>query len=114
MDLDTAVKLIMGLDPILYNFKGQWKESAGFGAQDVYKLTQEIGLEDNGLYRATKMPGSEEIAAGVEYHDSDINAHDDAEIEWNLNYTEFIPYLVKVIQDQQKRIEALEKKLGGA
>lgn len=121
VDLDTAVKLIMGLDPILYNFKGQWKESAGFGAQDVYKLTQEIGLEDNGLYRATKMPGSEEIAAGVEYHDSDINAHDDAEIEWNLNYTEFIPYLVRVIQDQQKRlddqekrIEALEQKLGGA
>lgn len=111
VDLDTAVKLIMGLDPILYNFKGQWKESAGFGAQDVYKLTQEIGLEDNGLYRATKMPGSEEIAAGVEYHDSDINAHDDAEIEWNLNYTEFIPYLVKVIQDQQKRIDALEEKL---
>jgi len=121
VDLDTAVKLIMGLDPILYNFKGQWKESAGFGAQDVYKLTQEIGLEDNGLYRATKMPESEEIAEGVEYHDADINAHDDAEIEWNLNYTEFIPYLVRVIQDQQKRlddqekrIEALEQKLGGA
>ena len=111
VDLDTAVKLIMGLNPILYNFKGQWKESAGFGAQDVYKLTQEIGLEDNGLYRATKMPGSEEIAEGVEYHDADINAHDDAEIEWNLNYTEFIPYLVKVIQDQQKRIDALEEKL---
>ena len=111
VDLDTAVKLIMGLDPILYNFKGQWKESAGFGAQDVYKLTQEIGLEDNGLYRATKMPESEEIAEGVEYHDSDINAHDDADIEWNLNYTEFIPYLVKVIQDQQKRIDALEEKL---
>ena len=109
--LETAEALIMGLDPILYNFKGQWKESAGFGAQDVYKLTQEIGLEDNGLYRATKMPGSEEIAEGVEYHDSDINAHDDAEIEWNLNYTEFIPYLVKVIQDQQKRIDALEEKL---
>ena len=27
------------------------------------------------------------------------------------NYTEFIPYLVKVIQDQQKRIDALEEKL---
>jgi hypothetical protein len=118
VDLETAEKLIMGLDPILYNFKEQWKESAGFGAQDVYKLTQEIGLEDNGLYRATKMSESEEIAEGVEYHDSDINAHDDADIEWNLNYMEFIPYLVKVVQDQQmrlfdqeKRIEALEEEI---
>jgi hypothetical protein len=111
VDLETAEKLVMGLQPIFYNFKGQWKESAGFGAQDVYKLTQEIGLEDNGLYRATKMPESEEIAEGVEYHDADIEAHDDADIEWNLNYTEFIPYLVKVIQDQQKRLADQEKRI---
>lgn len=118
IDSKTAEALIMGLQPIFYNFKGDWKESAGFGAQDVYKLAHEIGLSDNGMYRAAKMPGSEEIAEGVEYHDSDINAHDDAEIEWNLNYTEFIPYLVKVIQDQhvhlveqKERIDALEEKL---
>jgi len=113
VDLSTAEALIMGLQPIFYNFKGQWKESAGFGAQDVYKLTRELQLHDNGIYRATKMPEPEEIAEGVEYHDSDIEAHDDSEIEWNLNYTEFIPYLVRVVQEQQKRIEKLEAMLGG-
>ena len=111
VDLETAEKLIMGLDPILYNFKGDWKESAGFGAQDVYKLTHEIGLKDNGLYRAALKPDEDGNAEGIEYHDADIEALDDSDLEWNLNYTEFIPYMVRVIQNQQKRIDALEEKL---
>ena len=111
VDLQTAEALIMGLRPIFYNFKGDWKESAGFGAQDVYKLAHKIGLHDNGMYRAAKMPDKDGNAEGIEYHDADIEAHDDADIEWNLNYTEFIPYLVKVIQDQQKRIEVLEEEI---
>jgi len=111
VDLQTAEALIMGLQPIFYNFKGDWKESAGFGAQDVYKLTHEIGLKDNGLYRAALKPDEDGNAEGIEYHDSDIEALDDSDLEWNLNYTEFIPYLVKVIQNQQKRIDALEEKL---
>ena len=114
VNLETAEALIMGLQPIFYNFKGDWKESAGFGAQDVYKLAHEIGLKDNGLYRAALKPDEDGNAEGIEYHDADIEALDDSDLEWNLNYTEFIPYLVKVIQDQQKRIEALEQKLGGA
>ena len=120
VDPETAEALIMGLTPIMYNFKDQWKENAGFGAQDVYSLVHGLGMVDNGLYRATKLPGSEEIAEGIEYHDAEIEAHDDSEIEWNLNYTEFIPYMVRVIQSQQvriatmeKRLEALEHELGG-
>lgn len=111
LDLATAEALIMGLTPIMYNFKDQWKESAGFGAQDVYSLVHSLGMVDNGLYRATKLPGSEEIAEGIEYHDAEIEAHDDSELEWNLNYTEFIPYMVRVIQSQQVRIETMEKRL---
>jgi hypothetical protein len=111
VDLPTAEALIMGLQPIFYNFKGEWKESAGFGAQDVYRLAHEIGLHDNGMYRAAKMPDKDGNAEGIEYHDADIEAHDDADIEWNLNYTEFIPYLVKVIQDQQKRLFDQEKRI---
>ena len=121
INIETAEALIMGLKPILYNFIGDWKESAGFGAQDVYKLVHELGMKDNGLYRAIKIPDKGGSTDGIEYHDSNIDAHKDADIEWSLNYPEFIPYLVRVIQsqqerldDQEKRIEALEKKLGGA
>lgn len=113
VDLETAEALIMGLQPIFYNFKNDWKESAGFGAQDVYKLTRELQLHDNGLYRADKRHSEDGTCDGIEYHDSDIEAHDDSEIEWNLNYMEFIPYLVRVVQEQQKRIEKLEDMLGG-
>ena len=56
-------------------------------------------------------PDEDGNAEGIEYHDADIEALNDSDLEWNLNYTEFIPYLVKVIQDQQKRIDALEEKL---
>ena len=120
VDLQTAEALIMGLQPIFYNFKGDWKESAGFGAQDVYKLTRELQLHDNGLYRAALKPDEDGNAEGIEYHDADIEALDDTDLEWNLNYTEFIPYLVRVVQEQQKRldeqeerIDALEAMLGG-
>lgn len=111
VNLETAEALIMGLQPIFYNFKGDWKESAGFGAQDVYKLAHEIGLKDNGLYRAALKPDEDGNAEGIEYHDADIEALDDSDIEWNLNYTEFIPYLVKVIQDQQKRLDEQEERI---
>ena len=120
VDLETAEALIMGLKPIFYNFKGEWKESAGFGAQDVYKLAKELGLKDSGLYRAAQMPDKDGNGDGAEYHDSDIEAHADKDIEWNLNYTEFIPYLVRVVQEQhaqlvtmQERIERLEARLEG-
>ena len=111
VDLPTAEALIMGLQPIFYSFKGDWKESAGFGAQDVYKLAHEIGLKDNGIYRAALKPDEDGNAEGIEYHDSDIKAHDDSEIEWNLNYTEFIPYLVRVVQEQQKRLDEQEERI---
>lgn len=121
VDLETAEALILGLQPIFYNFKSEWKESAGFGAQDVYRLAHKIGLHDSGLYRAAMMPDKDGNCDGREYHDADIDAHEDKDIEWNLNYTEFIPYMVRVIQDQQIRIrsledrlEAFEKKLGGS
>ena len=120
VDLETAEALIMGLKPIFYTFKGDWKESAGFGAQDVYKLTHEIGLKDNGIYRAALKPDEDGNAEGIEYHDADIEAHDDSGIEWNLNYTEFIPYLVRVVQEQhaqlvtmQEHIVRLEARLEG-
>ena len=120
VDLETAEALIMGLKPIFYTFKGDWKESAGFGAQEVYKLAHEIGLSDNGMYRAAKMPDKDGNAEGIEYRDSDIEAHEDKDIEWNLNYTEFIPYLVRVVQEQhaqlvtmQERIVRLEARLEG-
>ena len=120
VDPATAEALIMGLVPIWYNFKDDWKESAGFGAQDVYSLVHELGMVDSGLYRAALKPDADGNAEGIEYHDAEIDAHDDSELEWNLNYTEFIPYMVRVIQSQQKKIEsleeritALEKKLGG-
>ena len=120
VDLQTAEALIMGLQPIFYSFKGDWKESAGFGAQDVYKLAHEIGLHDNGIYRAALKPDEDGNAEGIEYHDADIEALDDSDLEWNLNYTEFIPYLVRVVQEQhaqlvtmQERIVRLEARLEG-
>ena len=111
VDPATAEALIMGLVPIWYNFKDDWKESAGFGAQDVYSLVHELGMVDSGLYRAGMKPDKDGNCDGLEYHDSDIEAHDDSEIEWNLNYTEFIPYMVRVIQDQQKKLEALNERI---
>lgn len=108
IDTELAYHLIDGLDPIFYNFKGQWKEQSGFVAQDVYSLLKSLGLQDNGLYRAAEMTSKDELRTGKEYHDDEIDAHDDKDVKWDLDYSEFIPYLVKVVQDQSRRISELE------
>ena len=102
-DVDFAEDLIMGLRPIEF----QWKKSShkrthmGFIAQEMAALGEELG-KDLSVYDARYEKEFEE------YHGEKV---DDSKLTWHVNYSELIPPIVKVIQEQNKRIKELERRL---
>ena len=74
----------------------------GFGAQEVAKAAEENGMGDLALYQAAVL-GEE----GTEsYFQRDVP---DESLSWGLNYHEFLAPLIALVQEQEKRIQQLEK-----
>ena len=119
-DIDCAKDLLMGLEPVKFTLKADAGKRPrwGFIAQDVYELTKELGIENAGLYSAGySVPGEKEDGFDDESHDNipdeEIEARDDADLEWGLDYIQLIAPMVKVIQEQERRIETLEAMIQG-
>lgn len=73
----------------------------GFGAQDVNKSIKTLGLGDLAIAQAVIVEGDQEI----EYYGEEI---DDSKLMWGLNYSEFIPPMVDVIQQHDNELETLK------
>ena len=84
----------------------------GFVAQDAYKVMRGTEAQNSALYQADLITQDEDKAKDC-MTDEEINATDDAQINWSMDYTQLIAPLVKIIQDQEKRIAALEACLKG-
>ena len=114
-DFDWKVdEFIQGLQPIA--FKRTWEDGSkserielGFGAQDVAKLSKDLGIGDLHLYNATIID-KDENGEKIEkpYHGEDI---DDSKLSWSLAYTELIAPMVLEIQRLMKRVDELEAKI---
>lgn len=102
-DADFAEDLIMGLRPVEF----QWKRSShkrihmGFIAQEVAALGKALG-KDLSVYDARYEKDFKE------YHGEKV---DDSKLNWSVNYAELIPPIVKVVQEQNRRIKELERRL---
>lgn len=102
-DADFAEDLIMGLRPVEF----QWKRSShkrihmGFIAQEVAALGKTLG-KDLSVYDARYEKDFKE------YHGEKA---DDSKLTWHVNYSELIAPIVKVIQEQNRRIKELERRL---
>lgn len=112
LSLAAAKAIILRLNPVRYNFKGSLRECMGFVAQDAYKVMRGTEAQNSALYQADLITQDEDKAKDC-MTDEEINATDDAQINWSMDYTQLIAPLVKIIQDQEKRIAALEACLKG-
>lgn len=96
---------INSLKPISFTRIGQGSNGKrihmGFGAQDVNKSIKTLGLGDLAIAQAVIVEGDQEI----EYFGEEI---DDSKLMWGLNYSEFIPPMVDVIQQHDKELEMLK------
>lgn len=103
-DIDFAKELIMGLEPVEF----QWKDSdhirshMGFIAQDAAKVGKALG-KNLSFYEANYIDESK-----GDYHGEEV---DDKELSWGMMYEELIAPLVKVVQQQQKEIDQLKIEL---
>lgn len=78
------LKVLKFLKPMMFQFKGQNKYTFGIVAQDLLELF------DEETYNI--------VAKGEDGY-------------YKVDYQQLIPMLIKCIQEQQERIELLEKKL---
>ena len=90
---DLAKALIMGVDPVKFNYTyDESKENFGMIAQDVWDVCEKLGIQKkNGL----------------------VHVFDNPDEMWDIEYKQFVPFLIKMVQDQQKEIEKLKEKSYG-
>lgn len=110
-NIDEATRFIMGLNPQAYKLKSGTSERVhyGFIAQEVAELSQNLGL-DLSLVKASHVTYDEKGNPIDNHYDGSAGVPDE-KLSWSLDYNEFIAPLVAVVQQQQKRIEELEKRL---
>ena len=108
-NIDFAYDLIMSLQPIRYMWKkGDHNRTwMGFIAQDIAKWCNERNL-NLGLYTASYKDEEEDDGHHDGYHGEEV---DDNLLNWGLAYEELIAPLIKVVQDQQKNIDNLKRRL---
>ena len=111
--IEKALDFIMNLQPVQYKFKNsstkQGRTHYGFIAQDVATIAKDLGVNLS-LARAAHVIQNEDGTIEDGYYDGSADVPDE-ELSWSLDYNEFIAPLVSVVQEQQRKIEELEKRL---
>ena len=107
-EISGAKAFIMALKPIAYTLKDgdSGRVHMGFGAQEVAQAAAQNSMGDLALYQAARVEkDGQETYYSPEAPDEDLR--------WGLNYHEFLAPLIALVQEQEKRIQALESKLKG-
>ena len=120
-----AEEMILGLKPIAYRRKGEndggKRIHMGFGAQDVAKVINDIGIGDMSIVQASVIE-EEEVERENESGEKETvtervekpyngEAIDDEKLSWGFNYNELIAPMVIMLQRQAEKIKDLEEKV---
>lgn len=101
--IDNATAFLMSLEPVKYRMKDGKRIHYGFIAQDVAKAAADNEMGDLSMYKAAVVGGEEE-----QYFSPDVP---DEQLSWGLDYSQIIPLLVNVVQQQQRDIESLKREV---
>jgi hypothetical protein len=104
LDAESSKAFVLSLRPVSYKLKtGEGKRTHnGFIAQEVREAA-ETTVGDIAAYQASVIDGDEE-----KYFDPTVP---DEKLLWQLNYSELIAPIVKLVQFQQQEIEQLKKEV---
>lgn len=93
----------------------------GFGAQDVAKVIDDLGIGDMSIVQASVIEEKEveienesgEKETVTERVEKPYNgeAIDDEKLSWGLNYNELIAPIVLLLQEQNKKIKELNERI---
>lgn len=109
-DFDFKAKdFIMSLEPIAYRRTGTEdggeRIHLGLGAQTLAKHINNLNIGNLSMVQACIINDDGEESP---YYGEEI---DDSKLSWGINYTELIPQLIKMVQEQQKEIDVLQNEL---
>jgi hypothetical protein len=85
-NLENSIDKINLLRPVRYQDKNKLNHTCGLIAEEVYKIIPEVVFKKQ------------------------IDGFDEPQIE-GINYSDFVPFLIKSIQEQQEQIQELKNKL---
>jgi hypothetical protein len=104
LDVESNKAFVLSLRPVSYKLKtGEGKRTHnGFIAQEVREAAENT-VGDIAAYQASVIDGDEE-----KYYDPTVP---DDKLLWQLNYSELIAPIVKLVQSQQQEIEQLKKEV---
>lgn len=104
LDAENNKAFVLSLRPVSYKLKtGEGKRTHnGFIAQEVREAAENT-VGDIAAYQASVIDGDEE-----KYFDPTVP---DEKLLWQLNYSELIAPIVKLVQSQQQEIEQLKKEV---
>lgn len=127
IDPEQAEKLIMGLKPSTFKFNDGTSGRTHWGliSQDIEELLPQIGMSDLDFAGFIKTPKTEDYYEDVPETVTDEETGEEktvtrkelktrtveGEYVYALRYSEFIAPLICMVQNQQKQIENLERRL---
>lgn len=112
VDMQTVENLIMGLKPVTYKYNDGTSDRLHYGliAQDVEELLGTLNISSQDFAAFIK---SQKEHLDVKSGETSLVTDENGEpvYTYGLRYEEFVAPLIKMVQEQQKKIETLEERL---
>lgn len=120
IDAEIGLEILKRLSIVQFNFIGEKEVKCGVIAQEVFKLFQELGIKNSGVYQASLIYDEYEETTGKdgnviripktipEYEnlsDDEILKHNDEELTWNINYDSLTYYCIAGFQAYMNRTD---------
>lgn len=120
-DAQIGYEILKRLSVVQFNFIGETEIRCGVIAQELFKLFQELGIHNSGVYQASVVSNDYEAITdknGNVMHvpkihsefenlsDEEILKYDDAELTWNVDYNTLTYYCIAGFQAYMNKTEA--------
>lgn len=115
LDIDKTAEFVMGLKPVSYRMKDGTSGRTHYGliAQDIEELMERLGMNSLDFAGFIKSPRAR-LVMEDEYGrplKEPVWEKVKEEYDYALRYDEFIAPLIKMVQEQQRKLEQLEQEV---
>ncbi len=105
-DAEIGLEILKRLSIVQFNFIGESELRCGVIAQEVFKLFQELGIHNSGVYQASISKNDPDKHPELEnLSDEEILKYDDSKLTWNVDYNTLTYYCIAGFQVYMHRTD---------
>lgn len=131
-DAEIGFEILKRLSIVQFNFIGEKEVKCGVIAQEVFKLFQELGIKNSGVYQVSVLYDDVEETTDENGNivripkikpelenltDDEILKYDDSELTWNIDYDSLTYYCIagfkRYMEETNHKIDEINRRLGG-